>query len=295
MPLRVSVVTPSYNQGRFLERTIHSVLSQEGCGPIEYFVMDGGSRDESVDILKRYNGSLQWVSEKDRGQADAVNKGLARATGDIIGWLNSDDIYYPGAIRAACEHFAAHPEADLVYGEAHHIDERDGVIETYPTEDWDFERLKERCFLCQPAVFFRRSVVERYGPLDVNRQDSLDYEYWLRLGAAGARFERIGALMAGSRLYADTKTLGARVKVHAEINDMLRDRFGRVPDRWLFNYGHYVMESRGLTRARRLRFAVEVSLESLRAAWRWNHKVSPGMLRLIAEWIGSAIEAGPRG
>src|SRR5215469_8830813 len=118
MPLRVSVVTPSYNQGRFLERTIRSVLTQEGCGPIEYFVMDGGSRDESVDILRRYSDALEWVSEKDRGQADAVNKGLARATGDVIGWLNSDDVYYPGAIRAACDSFAAHPEADLVYGEA---------------------------------------------------------------------------------------------------------------------------------------------------------------------------------
>ena len=295
MPLSVSVVTPSYNQGRFLERTIRSVLTQEGCGPVEYFVMDGGSRDESVDILRRYAGALEWVSEKDHGQADAVNKGLARATGEVIGWLNSDDIYYPGAIRAACDYFAAHPEADLVYGEANHIDEQDGIIEPYPVEDWDFETLKNRCFLCQPAVFFRRRVVERFGPLDVHRQFSLDYEYWLRLGMRGARFERTDALLAGSRLYADNKTLGARVKVHSEINDMLRDLFGRVPDRWLFNYAHYLAESRGLTRARRLRFAAEVSMESLRAAWRWNHRISTAMLKTVAHWIGSALEAGPRG
>jgi len=295
MPLSVSVVTPSYNQGHFLERTIQSVLSQAGCGPVESLVMDGGSSDESVAILKRYGNAIQWVSEKDRGQAEAVNKALARATGDIIGWLNSDDIYYPGAIHAARNYFAAHPEADLVYGEANHIDEHDGIIEPYPVEDWDFERLKNRCFLCQPAVFFRRRVVERYGPLDANRQFSLDYEYWLRLGMAGARFERVDALLAGSRLYADTKTLGSRVKVHSEINDMLRDLFGRVPDRWLFNYGHYVAESRGITRARRLRFATEVSAVALRAAWHWNQRITPGMLKLIAQWIGSAIEAGPRG
>src|SRR5260221_5182854 len=199
MPLSVSVVTPSYNQGRFLERTIHSVLSQEGCGPIQYLVMDGGSRDESVELLRRHGDAVEWVSEKDRGQADAVNKGLARATGAIIGWLNSDDIYYPGAIRTAREYFEAHPAADLVYGEANHIDEQDAVIEPYPTEDWDFERLKERCFLCQPAVFFRRREVERFGPLDAARQYSLDYEYWLRLGAGRARLARVLALRAGSR------------------------------------------------------------------------------------------------
>ena len=208
MPLSVSIVTPSYNQGRFLERTIRSVLAQRDAapafrGPFEYLVMDGGSRDESVEILKRYSADLQWVSEKDRGQADAVNKGLARATGEIIGWLNSDDIFYPGALAAAVDFFARRPDIDVVYGNGNHIDERDGIIEPYPTEDWDFERLKERCFLCQPAVFFRRRVVERFGPLGVQWHYALDYEYWLRLGKGGARFARIergaGRLAAARR------------------------------------------------------------------------------------------------
>ena len=289
MPLSVSVVTPSYNQGRFLERTIRSVLEQEGCGPIEYLVMDGGSRDETVEILKRYSSRLEWVSEKDRGQADAVNKGLARAGGEIIGWLNSDDIYYPGAIRAACDFFAGHPEADLVYGNANHIDEQDGIIEPYPTEDWNFERLKERCYLCQPAVFFRRRVVERFGPLDVRWQYALDYEYWLRLAAGGALFARIGDLLAGSRLYAGTKTLGSRVQVHYETNDMMRDLFRRVPDRWLFNYAHAVLDARGVPRTRRLRFAVEVSALSLYAAVYWNRRISAGMLKLIGQWVKGAL------
>jgi glycosyltransferase involved in cell wall biosynthesis len=298
MPLSVSIVTPSYNQGRFLERTIRSVLAQRNAapafrGPFEYLVMDGGSRDESVEILQRYSADLQWVSEKDRGQADAVNKGLARATGEIIGWLNSDDIFYPGAIAAAADFLARRPDIDVVYGNGNHIDECDGIIEPYPTEDWDFERLKERCFLCQPAVFFRRRVVERFGPLGVQWHYALDYEYWLRLGKGGARFARIGGVLAGSRLHAETKTLGARVKVHAETNDMLRSLFGRVPDRWLFNYAHAVLDDRGVPRWSR-RFSVGVSALAWWSALRWNHRISLRMLRLGGRWVGGALREAPR-
>jgi len=291
MPLSVSIITPSYNQGRFLERTIRSVLAQRGAAPagrFEYLVMDGASGDESVEILKRYSAELQWVSEKDRGQADAVNKGLARAGGEIIGWLNSDDIFYPGAIAAAAGFLERRPDIDVVYGNGNHIDENDRVIEPYPTEDWDFERLKERCFLCQPAVFFRRSVVERFGPLGVHWRYALDYEYWLRLGKNGARFARIGEVLAGSRLHAETKTLGSRVKVHAETNDMLRSLLGRVPDRWLFNYAHAVLDERGVPRGSR-RFSVEVTALAWWSALRWNRRISPGMLRRSGEWIGGAL------
>jgi glycosyltransferase involved in cell wall biosynthesis len=295
MPLSVSVITPSYNQGRFLERTIRSVLAQRSAlgGPFQYLVMDGGSRDESVGILKRYGAELAWVSEKDRGQPDAVNKGLAKATGDIIGWLNSDDIFYPGAIAAAVDFFERHPEVDVVYGDGNHIDESDVLIEPYPTEDWDFERLKDRCFLCQPAVFFRRRVVERFGPLSLDWQYTLDYEFWLRLGKGGARFARIGGVLAGSRLHAETKTLGSRVKVHAETNDMLRSLLGRVPDRWLFNYAHAVLDDRGVPR-QGLRFAVRVSALSWWSALRWNHRISLPMLRLTGQWIGGALREALR-
>ena len=222
MPPKVSVITPSYNQGRFIERTIQSVLSQQFSGSLEYLVMDGGSRDETVPILRRYGDCIQWVSEKDNGQGDAVNKGIQRSHGEILGWMNSDDIYYPGAIEAACDFFAAHPEIDVIYGNANHIDEHDQVLEPYPTEDWDFERFKERCYICQPAIFLRRSIVERVGPLDPRLYFCMDYEYWIRLALAGARFSRVDRLVAGSRMYATNKTLGGHVKSHAEINDMLR-------------------------------------------------------------------------
>jgi len=288
MPLSVSIITPSYNQGRYLERAIRSVLDQRPESAFEYLVMDGASGDESVGILQRYGSEIQWVSEKDRGQADAVNKGLARATGDLIGWLNSDDIFYPGAIAAARDFLAGHPEIDVVYGEGNHIDEEDRVLERYPTEDWDFERLKERCFLCQPAVFFRRRVVERFGPLDIRWCYALDYEYWLRLGKNGARFARIGKLLAGSRLHPETKTLGARVAVHAETNDMLHALFGRVPDRWLFNYAHAVMDDRGVPRPS-LRFKLETPLLAWRSALHWNHRIPPSMLLRSAGWIARAL------
>jgi glycosyltransferase involved in cell wall biosynthesis len=289
MAHRLSIVTPSYNQGRFIERTIESVLSQQFPGSLEYLVMDGGSTDETVDILRRHEATLSWVSEKDGGQADAVNKGLSRSTGEIIGWLNSDDIYYPGAFLAACEAFDSDPALDVIYGDANHIDEDDRVIEPYPTEEVDFARLVNTCYICQPAVFFRKSVVDRFGPLDANLQYCLDYEYWVRLTAAGAKFRRVRCVLAGSRLYRQNKTLGSRVLVHTEINDMLRRHAGRVPDRWLFNYAHAVLDERGIPRSDRVRFPLRVGMLSLRSALRWNRRISISMAKTACLWVGASM------
>jgi glycosyltransferase involved in cell wall biosynthesis len=281
----VCVVTPSYNQGEFIERTVQSVLGQ-GIDGLDYLVVDGGSTDATVDVLRRYEGRLRWVSEPDDGQADAVNKGLAATRAPIIGWLNSDDVYYPGALAAVRNHFAEHPEVDVVYGKADHVDEHDALLEPYPSEPWDPERLQDVCFLCQPATFFRRRVVERHGPLDPRLRFCMDYEYWLRLCRAGARFAYLEVPLAGSRLYATNKTLGQRVAVHRELNDMLQATLGVVPDRWLSNYAHAVLQDRGRSHERTpLRFAVAVSARCWLASLRWNRKVSGDLWRMTWGWI----------
>jgi len=286
--MKISIVTPSYNQGVFIGRTLRSVAEQSG-GEIEHLVFDGGSTDETVEVLKAAQPPVRWVSEKDRGQTDAVNKGIRASDGEIIGWLNSDDVYYPGAVERVLRYFAEHPEVDVVYGMADHIDREDRAFEDYPSAAWDLEALKERCFICQPALFFRRRVVERHGLLDESLNYCMDYEYWLRLGKAGVRFAYLEHKLAGSRLYADNKTLGARVKVHAEINDVMKRLFGKVPDRWLFNYAHAVVEAEVDRAARPVWFTVRLLAASVRAALRWNGGISADMRRQMMQWARTAI------
>lgn len=274
--MKVSVVTPSFNQGQFIERTLQSVAAQSGA-QIDHVVVDGGSTDNTVDILKSFRGDVKWVSEKDNGQTDAVNKGIRGTAGEIIGWLNSDDVYYPDAISRVVTFFDAHPEIDVVYGMADHIDQNDNAFEAYPSEPWNFERLKDTCFICQPAAFLRRRVVEQHGLLDDNLHYCMDYEFWLRLGKAGVRFGYLEDKLAGSRLYAENKTLGSRVKVHAEINDVLKKLFGKVPDRWLWNYTHAVVEQKVDPSKQPRWFALQMLIVVIKAAWRWNGAISPEM------------------
>lgn len=285
--MKVSVVTPSLNQGRFIGQTLRSVAAQDIPG-LEHVVIDGGSDDATIGILRGHAGDLRWVSEPDRGQAHAVNKGIEGSTGDIIGWLNSDDVYYPGAIAAVLQYFARHPEVDVVYGQADHIDAEGRPYEAYPTRPWDLGRLQEGCFLCQPAVFFRRRAVERFGPLDETLHYCMDYEYWLRLGMGGAMFAYLPRKLAGSRMYPDNKTMSSSIAVHREINEMLLRRTGEVPDSWLTSYAYTVTRSRLDETARPVWFARETSARTLLAALRWNGRVRKSLLRrLFPRWFGS--------
>ncbi|MBV9325626.1 MAG: glycosyltransferase [Chloroflexi bacterium] len=288
----ISIVTPSFNQGRFIERTIRSVLEQEFDGrALEYVVVDGASTDDTVEVLQRFGKRLSWVSEPDRGQAHAVNKGLAMTSGQIIGWLNSDDIYYPGAFRSIWQCFAAHPEVDLVYGDANHIGTDDAVLEPYYTEPWDFERLKDVCYLCQPAVFFRRRLFQRIGGMDERLHFCMDYDYWVRAALSEAHFEYLPITLAGSRWYPENKTVSGWAASHAEINDVLLRRLGYVPDRWIFNYAHVVLRQSRLREEDRLRFTILVSALSMYASLRWNHRITPGVLGTVRHWVGGTVRS----
>lgn len=282
--MKFSIITPSYNQGQFIERTLQSVAAQSGVD-IEHVVFDGGSSDNTVEVLKNFHPPVRWVSKKDGGQTDAVNTGIRDTDGDIIGWLNSDDVYYPGALARVMAFFAANPQVDVVYGMADHIDLDDRAFETYPSQPWDFQRLQETCFICQPALFLRRRVVEKHGLLDESLNYCMDYAYWLMLGKSGVRFAYLQEKLAGSRLYADNKTLGSRVKVHREINGMLRKLLGQVPDRWLFNYAHAVVEPKIDRKLKPRAFVLQVGLHSVLAAIRWNKSVSANMRREVMQWV----------
>jgi glycosyltransferase involved in cell wall biosynthesis len=274
--MKVSVVTPSFNQGQFIQRTLESVATQTGAA-IEHVVFDGSSTDDTVEVLKRFGNGVRWVSQKDKGQTDAVNRGIRATDGEIIGWLNSDDVYYPGAISRVVAFFESHPDVDVVYGMADHIDLSDQAFEAYPTEPWNIARMRDTCIICQPAAFFRRRVVTQYGLLDESRHFCMDYEYWLRLAKAGVKFAYLEEKLAGSRLYAENKTLGSRLKVHAEINDMQKSLFGTVPDRWLWNYAHAALDDR-VDRSKSPRwFAVRMLVAVTKAAWHWNGRLSPEM------------------
>ncbi len=285
----ISVIIPSFNQGRYIERTLASVLSQEGVS-VELMVVDGGSSDDTIDILERYRRRFQWISEKDHGQADAVNKGIARTVGDIIGWLNSDDIYCPGALARVEDFFEKNPEADIVYGDACLIDPRNKVIGLYPTEPWNVRRLRDICYLCQPAVFFRRRVVEKYGLLDEKLIYCMDYEFWLRLALGGVCFVRLPFILAGSRVHPETKTVAMRMPAHREMLVMLAQKLGHVPDRWVAGYARVMAEEKGFHPERcPLGHVVAVLPVTLWTSLRFNKKISGGIIRLSAEWVMNGV------
>jgi glycosyltransferase involved in cell wall biosynthesis len=255
LPL-VSIVTPSFNQGRFLRRTIDSVLSQD-YPRVEYLVLDGGSSDDSVEILRSYGTRFFWLSEKDQGQADAINKGLQRAHGEIIAYLNSDDVLLPGALTSVVAHFQRYPGWDLVYGNAYHIDEDDRILRVYPSADYHFERLLQDCCICQPATFWRRGIMDRVGLFDTGLHYALDYDYWMRIGLAGGRLRHVPEFVACSRHYPQTKTRSARMKVYREILEVSRRHAGDASFSQYYAYWHHRCQESTVGWARWLRWFPE--------------------------------------
>ena len=191
--LRFSIVTPSFNQGCFIERTIRSVLDQRGDFDLEYRVIDGGSTDETLSILRRYEDRLIWTSEPDGGQADAVNKGLRASQGDVLGWLNSDDVLLPGALEKVAAAFRVHPEAEWVHGRCEIIDLNDrpirrwvSVYKNFRATRHSLENLLTENYVSQMTAFWRRNVHKELGYLDPSLKLAFDYDFWLRLAKRGA-------------------------------------------------------------------------------------------------------------
>lgn len=203
MPL-VSIITPSFNQVPYLKQTIQSVLRQDHPR-IEYIVVDGASTDGSVEIIKKYADKLAWwLSEKDSGQADAINKGLARATGEIVAWLNSDDYYLPSAVSAAVKVFEENPEVVLVYGNMLAVDERGNPFNTLTYKQLTLQDLLCFQIIGQPAVFFRREVLSKAGMLDPTFHFLLDHHLWIRIAQHG-RILHVDQTWAAARYHAEAK------------------------------------------------------------------------------------------
>jgi glycosyltransferase involved in cell wall biosynthesis len=232
LPL-VSIVTPSYNQAEYLEATILSVLNQD-YERIEYIIVDGGSTDGSLEIIRRHSGRLaRWVSEPDRGQANAINKGLEMAAGEILGWLNSDDLYLPDTVSRAVEVFQSRPEVDVVYGRLERINAAGRVIPT-PVLPKDRVVMTPRnllgdCVVNQPGSFWRRELMERAGMLNESLRYAMDYEYWMRLLVAGGRFHRLSELLAHFRLSEGSKTVSQAEGMAAESIAVIETMLAR-PD-----------------------------------------------------------------
>jgi glycosyltransferase involved in cell wall biosynthesis len=200
----VSIVTPSYNQALYLEQTIQSVLGQD-YPRVEYIVIDGGSTDESVDVIKKHANRLAyWVSEKDRGQAEAINKGFGRANGEILGWLNSDDYYLPGTISAVVKCFESNPDAVMVYGDMLAVDANGRTINVLKYKQLSLEDLLCFQIIGQPSVFFRRAAFEKAGMLETAFHFMLDHHLWIRLAQQG-RILYVPQVWSAARYHAEAK------------------------------------------------------------------------------------------
>ena len=227
---KLSVITPSLNHGEFIDATLRSVLEQ-GYPDLELWVIDGGSTDGTLERLRSYGDAIRWISEADRGQADAINKGFARATGEVVGWLNSDDTYLSGTLRYVGAFFAGNAAAAAVYGDAYYVDRRGEIVRPYDTRDFDLTALAESCYVCQPAVFFRRRALADVGLLDLDLHVALDYDFWIRLFARYPPV-RLPRFLATSRMYAGNKTLALRSRAYGEIVRTVRKHYGFVPYTW---------------------------------------------------------------
>jgi glycosyltransferase involved in cell wall biosynthesis len=255
----ISIVTPSYNQGNYLRETIESVLGQEGDFSLDYIIVDGGSKDQSVEIIRHYERQInegvwpvkcreiryRWLSEKDRGQTDALMKGFRMADGEIFAWLNSDDTYLPGALQQAAAAFAKGTGTTVLYGRSYFIDVEGKVIGKYPTEAFEVRRLAQFNFICQPSTFFRKSALDAVGGLDRGLHYVMDYDLWIRL-ARQFEFTYLPQYLSNYRLHEESKTISPKASLanHQEALEAVRKYYGWAPLNRVYIYCYHVLKSK---------------------------------------------------
>jgi len=228
LPL-VSIVTPSYNQGAYIRETMDSILSQNYPN-IEYWVIDGGSTDQTLSILRAYetNPRFHWISERDKGQSDAINKGWSRCQGDVLAWLCSDDVYCPGAIRAQVDYLRAHPDIDAVYSDAISMSADGKPIRKDWARPFSLYELLRIDFIPQATIFLRRRLIKRTGIVDTSLHYGMDHDYWLRAALTNT-FAYHSAEIARYRLHPESKGVAQIVKFNADMERVM-DRFFNQPN-----------------------------------------------------------------
>lgn len=244
LPL-VTVITPSYNQGKFLERTVLSVLNQDWPN-IEYIIIDGGSSDDSVAIINKYEEYLAWwVSEKDSGQTNAINKGIRRGSGRYLTWLGSDDILLPGAISTMVRAFEENPAAGMVYGAVAFIDEDDKFLKTNGYAAMTLEKLlyHKHSTIAQPSSLLKREVLDAAGLLDESLSFCMDYDLWIRLHRIAPSINLGEKVLSGYRLHPESKTVSAYSKMALEKIRVNRKYSGDIVNKVIYAHYWYIIEN----------------------------------------------------
>jgi glycosyltransferase involved in cell wall biosynthesis len=279
----VSIITPSFNQALYLEDTLRSVLEQDYPN-IEYLVVDGGSTDGSQEIIQKYENRINWwVSEKDNGQAEAINKGFRRAQGEIVAWLNSDDMYAQGAIRKAVDALEQNEELGMVFSNVFSIDAHNEVFNIMRYGDWGLAELMAFNIIGQPGVFMRRAALEKAGLMDLRYQYLLDHQLWLRI-AEIAPVQYMDETLAAARFHAAAKNVAMAAEFGREafeIMDWMQTRPGLTDiftrDRRKILAGAYRLSARYLQDGGRNGKALGHYLKSLwyhpATAWRENRRM----------------------
>jgi len=267
----ISIITPSLNQGDFIEETIRSVVSQEGDFFLDYIVVDGGSTDNSVEIIKKCENLLsdgdlsvhcrgikyRWMSEGDNGQSDAINKGFRMAEGEILAWLNSDDTYFPNTLQRVADLFRPHPDLDVLYGKAYFTNERGEITGMYPTEPFDYQRLATFNFICQPSTFFRREAWNETGGLDTSLHYVMDYDLMIRM-TKQFRVMYLTEFLSAYRLHEKSKTISRSIALmnHRECLKTVVRHFHWAPLNRVYGYCSQLIEQRMPPLLARLKFPI---------------------------------------